>query len=248
MPAYIFDPIISPPLRRIVAGILLGRGRDFAQDSRTLVSELKPPLRRLNAPPTLPPGGVAVLANHYVGPDFHAWWLAFAISSSLDAQVKWVVTNEWGYPDLLRRTMVTPATRLFLQRAALSYGFFLMPPMPPRPQEVEARASAVKRILRFVAQSKDPILGVAPEGADAPTLALGPPPAGTGRFLIQLARHRMRFLPVAVYQEDKALCIRFGEVFSIDRDGQREASDRAADLSMRAIARLLPESLQGYYA
>lgn len=247
MPAYIFDPIVTPPLRQIVVGILRGHPRDFAQDSRTLVAQLEPPIERLNTAPKLPPSGVAVLANHFVGPDFHAWWLAMAISSSLDLDVKWVVTNEWGYPDLFRRTTVTPLTRLFLRRVALSYGFFLMPPMPPRPHEVEARASAVKRILRFVAHSKGPILGVAPEGADAPNHALAPPPPGTGRFLIQLARHGMRFLPAAVYQEGETLCIRFGDVFDIDRDLQAEAGPDVADFSMRAIARLLPEALQGFY-
>lgn len=247
MPAYVYDPIVSPPLRRIVAGILSGRPRDFAQDSRTLVSQLTPPLRRMNHPPKLPPGGVAVLANHYMGPDFHAWWLALAISSSLDTQVKWVVTNQWGYPDLLRRSTVTPVTRMFLRRVARSYGFYLMPPMPPRAHEVEARASAVKRILRFVAHSKDPILGLAPEGADASSLTLAPPPRGTGRFLLHLARHGMRFLPAGVYQDGETLCLRFGDVFHLEQDAQADHGAGAADISMRAIARLLPESLQGFY-
>jgi hypothetical protein len=248
MPAFIFDPIISPPLRRILPGLLFGRRREFARDARTLASCLDPPLIMVNPPPEVPPGGVAVIANHYMGPDFKAWWLALAISSCLDAPVAWVVTREWGYPDLLRRLTVTPITRLFLRQVARSYGFFLMPPMPPKASEIQARASAVKHILRHVAQTETPILGLALEGADSPTLALAQPPPGIGRFLIHLARRGMRFLPAAVYQDGHALCLRFGAPFALDARQAADDDCAAADVAMRAIARLLPDALKGAYA
>jgi hypothetical protein len=249
MPAFIFDPIMSPPLPRIVLSILLGKRRDFQKDARALASHLEHPLVLLGPPPQLPPGGVVILANHYMGPDFKAWWLALAISANLNVPAAWVITREWGYPDLVRRTTVTPLTRVFLQRVAHSYGFFTMPSMPPKPSDVEARAASVRRILRHVASAQSPILAMAPEGADSPDLGLAPPPAGFGRFLEQVARHGMHFLPAAVYETDAgALHVRFGPPFDIRRPSAADGGCHAAELAMRAIAQLLPAELRGAYA
>jgi hypothetical protein len=248
MPAFIFDPIMSPPLPRILLSILQGDKRDFGEDARALVARLDPPLSVIEPPGPIPQNGMAVIANHYMGPDFKAWWLALAVSASLNVPVAWVVTREWGYQDVVRQATVTPVTRMFLRKAAHTYGFFLMPPMPPRPADTAARASSVRNILRYVARSTAPILGVAPEGADSPELALSTPPPGVGRFLGQLARRGMTFLPVAVYEEGRTLCIRFGTCFDIDRTAVTDRDQQIADIAMAAVADLLPPSLQGAYA
>jgi len=38
--------------------------------------------------------------------------------------------------------------------------------MPPRPRDVEARAASIRAVLDYAKQTKEPIIGLAPEGGD----------------------------------------------------------------------------------
>jgi hypothetical protein len=170
-----------------------------------------------------------------------------AISATLPREVCWITTSMLTFPDRLRSATVTPASRSFLRQVAGLYGFIPMPPMPPRPSDVEARAAAVRCALRR-ASEPDALMGLAPEGGDAPGGVLTPPPAGSGRFLWHLARRGLRFLPVGAFEADCRLCLRFGPPFELPAVVPEPIDDGASHLVMSAIAACLPKHLRGTYA
>ncbi len=87
--------------------------------------------------------------------------------------------------------------------------------MPPRPQDVEARAKSVKKVLKLMKQNENTILGLAPEGADQHAGKLSLPPSGVGRFGLLLAGSGSAFVPVGVYEADGALCVKFGSSYRL---------------------------------
>ena len=89
-----------------------------------------------------------------------------------------------------------------------------MPPMPPDPREVEARAVAVLRTVRLARRlvREGGLLGLAPEGADTPS-TLGAPPDGAGRFIALLVEAGLPVLPVGVIESRGRLCVSFGAPF-----------------------------------
>jgi hypothetical protein len=192
-----------------------------------------------------------ILANHYWSPGFRAWWIPMALTAALDADIHWVMTAAWTFPDPLRARLLTPLTRRLFRRVARTYGFTLMPPMPPSPREAGARAAAVRQVVRHAASRPGPEIGLVPEGGDSPDGGLAPPPPGVGRFISLLASRGLELLPAAVFEADGALCVRFGAPIRgpLDSGGSAEARDRAAaDRIMGAIAACLPVSLRGAYS
>jgi hypothetical protein len=192
-----------------------------------------------------------IAVNHYHRPGFWAWWLPVTISAVVPVDVHWVTTAALTYRDPLRRALYTPLTRLALRRVAWLYGFTAMPPMPPSADEAEQRARAVRRVLASIRQSAQPVVGLAPEGGDAPDGTLRRPPSGVGRFIHHLGRAGLCLVPAALFEGDGALCLRFGPPEPLPAAGPRPAGalDRAvADHVMRAIAALLPPRLRGEYA
>jgi hypothetical protein len=185
--------------------------------------------------------------NHYTRPGFGAWWIALGISAKLPVDAHWMMTNGWTHSGLLN-----PLTRWFFPRLAQIYGFTTTPPMPPDPNEVEARARAVRDVLRL-ARTTDAVIAVAPEGRDHPGGVLGVPPPGIGRFIQQLSKHRERITPVGVYEDsskDAGLCFNFGPGFGLEIPPDLHQGDRDRCFStqvMTAIARQLPHSLRGEY-
>jgi len=163
------------------------------------------------------------------------------------------MTSAWTYPDALRARVVTPLTRIFFRRLAQVYGFTSMPPMPPDPQEVEARARAVRQVLEHVHRAERPLIGLAPEGRDAPKDqpgALIDPPPGVGRFVLQLTRLGLPISPAGVFEADSGLCIRFGQAYGLEipQGIKAEERDRRASREvMVRIANLLPTELRGGY-
>ncbi|MBN1439985.1 MAG: hypothetical protein JW929_11305 [Anaerolineales bacterium] len=174
------------------------------------------------------------------------------------------MTAAWTFPDPLRSRLLTPLSRWALARIARMYGFTLMPPMPPRPEDAGARADSVRRILRLARRSR-PDIALAPEGMDSPDGRLKPPPSGAGRFIAHLAALGYTPVPVGAYETDGAFCLRFGEPFRLPQtdavfktgsvfapsgervSGFREAEDRDREtdrIVMEKIAELLPPNLQ----
>jgi hypothetical protein len=118
-----------------------------------------------------------------------------------------------------------------------------MPPMPPAPNEVEARARAVMKSLRLARQlvKTGGMIGLAPEGQDNTPYELGEPPEGAGDFIALLVKAGMPILPVGISEVDGKLRVSFGPIFTPDIPSDRARRDKAvADQVMSAIARQLP--------
>jgi hypothetical protein len=160
-----------------------------------------------------------------------------------DPQVHWVMTAAWTFPaSPSRRRLLTPLTRFAFDRVARTYGFVTMPPMPPDPGEVEARALAVLRTVRLARQlaATDGMLGLAPEGRDTAE-TLGQPPEGAGEFIALLVQEGLPLLPAGVSEVAGRLRVSFGPLFVPDMPARQAGRDRlVARQVMEAIARQLP--------
>jgi hypothetical protein len=117
-----------------------------------------------------------------------------------------------------------------------------MPPMPPDPGEVEARASAVLRTLRLAWDlvREGGLLGLAPEGRDTPEL-MGAAPPGAGAFIGRLVMLGMPVLPIAVCEHEGRLTVGIGPVFVPEIPEDRWARDQVVmDQVSNAIKAQLP--------
>jgi hypothetical protein len=222
------------------------RPRSFRSDAQRLVNRLSPALHVDGTIPDVSRGSWLVVINHYTRPGFRAWWIPMAISASLPREICWITTGMLTFPDRLRAATVTPASRWFLRHIARLYGFIPMPPMPPRPFEIEARALAVRRALRRAAEP-EALMGLAPEGGDMPGGVLTPPPSGSGRFLRHLARRGLRLIPVGAFEDAGRLCLRFGQPFDLPAAVPDPVDEGASRQVMSAIAACLPKPLRGTY-
>ncbi|KAF0106172.1 MAG: hypothetical protein FD146_2761 [Anaerolineaceae bacterium] len=247
-------PEYSYPLRLLpglTASLLFGGRRSFRADAQACIERLKPPLRVLGAE-NIPQAGPALITfNHYYRPGFPAWWLALAIAAAVPVEMHWVMTGELTFPGKWYAFAGRPISRWFLQRLSKIYGFTIMPPMPPRPKDVEARARSVREYLDYARKHPQAILGLAPEGRDNPPHgALAHPAPGAGRFLLLLAGLGFPVTPAAAYEEAGEFCLRFGAAYRLQvppRTGPDEKDRAAAEIVMRQIAALLPERLRGEF-
>jgi 1-acyl-sn-glycerol-3-phosphate acyltransferase len=190
-----------------------------------------------------------ITMNHYCRPGFQVWWLVLAITTCLPRHTHIIITGE------LTRWLGkfgNSLSRFALPRLARIYGFTTMPPMPPRPKDVQARASSVRQVFKYVGATPNPVLVLAPEGRDnLDGGKLAWPPPGAGRFMSLLAAKGLTVIPVAGWEQDGQLLVRFGPGYHLSDqlDGSAEKSDRESSKSvMEAIARLLPERLRGDFA
>jgi hypothetical protein len=236
----------------VVASALIGRRRSFLRDAAACAATLCPPLKTHND--SVPEGSdrpnkLLIVFNHYTRPGFPAWWTAFALSGALvrvgltQPEPRWVMTAGLNYLGLF-----APLSRWALRRIASIYAGFLMPPMPPDPKDIEARAATARQVLTFARQTPNARVCLAPEGYDNNDGQLIVPPPGAGRFLLQLCRVGMTILPAGVCTEGGVYHVRFGSTFSLDtpQDLAPDARDeRASRRVMRAIAELLPLRLRG---
>lgn len=226
---------------------LTGRSRSFREDGLACIRRLKPSLRVIGEENIPENGPRVVTVNHYYRPGFGAWWIALAVAAAVPVELHWVTTGELLYLGRLG----SPISRWGLARIAKTYGFTTMPPMPPRPQDVEARAHSVKKVLKLVKQTGNTILGLAPEGADQSSGQLSFPPSGVGRFGLLLAGSGSAFVPVGACETDGEFCLHFGPSYRLNVPSglSNEEKDRAAaEIMMKKIAVLLPEELRGEFA
>jgi hypothetical protein len=247
----------TPTTAAVAASLVAGRPRSFQCDAHRLIAGLDPPPKVEGHLPDFGRGGWVLVMNHFARPGFRAWWIALAVSWLVPRQVHWVMTSTFTYPDRWRGAWLTPLSTIVLTRLAGCYGFTSMPPMPPRPGDVAARAQAVRRVLALAQRTPPPVIAMAPEGADAAGGILQPLWPGTGRFLLQLARRGLRFLPLGVFEAEGRLCLNIGRSFLLDFSGIHgsEGKDsaggddrRAAEGVARAIAACLPKALRGSFA
>src|SRR5512139_2461032 len=130
LPTYPFPWTIVAGL---AADLLLGRRRSLRRDAMACVARLKPELLVLGEEFIPKVGPCLVTVNHYTRPGLPAWWLVLATGACVPAEIHWIMTSAWTYPDALRARSITPLTRIFFKRLAEVYGFTSMPPMPPDP-------------------------------------------------------------------------------------------------------------------
>lgn len=241
--------------RRALPGLawstLTLRRRSFVDDARTAVAALAQPIRLLGAQHVPRHGPCLVACNHFTRPGFASWWLVLTVTAAVaaqrapgaDPQVHWVIAGAWTYPQNdWRRRVLTPLTHSVFARVAHVYDFMTMPPMPPDPRQVEARAAAVRRTVRLGRQlvHVGGMLGLAPEGRDVPE-GLGEPPSGAGEFIALLVKMGFPVLPVGVAEPDGRLCISFGPPFTPELPADRAPRDGlVARQVMAAIAAQLP--------
>lgn len=233
---------------RLAWAILWRRQRDFRLEAQQVVAVLRPTIEILNRENIPHAGPCLITSNHYVRPGLPAWWFVLGISAAIPAPIHWVVTSAWTFQDRPRLRPLEPLTCWAFRRIAEVYGFVTMPPMPPRRQDVAARASAVRRALALARQNPETFIGLAPEGRDSKTGALLPPPDGAGRFALHLAGLGLRVLPVAAFEEKGRFCLRFGEAYALLVPPGLSAGERdrcASGIVMGRIAALLPEYLRG---
>ena len=246
-PSYSYARVVIASLIR--DGILHHR-RVFRDDARLCIEQLNPPLRILGKE-NIPQTGPCVLTmNHYTRAGFHIWWGAMAISSLIYPPVHWVIAGEWTAPGKWYEPIKGTVSRFAADRIARVYRFATMHPMPPRPRDVEARAASVRAVMDYVKQTKDPIIGLAPEGGDQIGGRLTMSAIGAGRFGLLLAAQGLRFAPVGVYELDGKLCLHFGEVYDlcVERNCSSDEKDKqATQIMMKHIAPLLPAHLRGEF-
>ncbi len=246
-PFYSYAPIVIASLIR--DGILYHR-RVFRDDARVCIERLNPPLRVLGKENIPQRGPCALTMNHYTRASFHIWWGAMAISSLIYPPVDWVIASEWTAPGKWYEPIKGAVSRFAANQIARVYGFMTMPPMPPRPRDVEARAASVRAVLDYVRRTKNPIIGLAPEGGDQTEEKLMMPASGVGRFGLLLAAQGLRFAPIGVYESDGEFCLHFGEAYDlcVERQGSSDEKDREASrIMMEHIAPLLPSHLRGEF-
>jgi len=230
--------------------VLICRRRGFRADAVTCVRGLRPPLRVLGEEHIPVFGPCVVTVNHYHRPGFSAEWLALAVSACVPREMHWIMTGEWTAPGKWYEPLKGAYSRWLLKVLSGVYGFTTMPPMPPRPGDVQARARSVRKVLSLLRANRDMILGFAPEGADRIDGRLSMPPPGAGRFGLLLAGLGCEFLPVGVYEAGGAFCVSFGPAYRLDVPPGLSRAGRdhqATRVIMEHIAPLLPESLRGKY-
>lgn len=243
-------PTITSTTLGMAASILLGRKRSFLADATALVARLKPPLRVIGQIPDLSRSSWLVIVNHNHRPGFIAWWIPLSITAALQREMHWIMTSAWRSVGGWSTPWLVRVVSRLLRRAARSYGFTSMPPMPPLEGETQARAQAVRQVLKYVDSTPQAIIGLAPEGRDNPERVLLNPPPGVGRFACQLARRDLRVLPTGVFEAQGELCLQIGAPIELPQiEGTPEQRDRQmSDVLMHAIARCVPEHMRGAYS
>jgi len=240
----------APLFFKIITGLLLGRKRSFHLDALQIIARLQPGLL-IQGQEFIPAHGPCVITfNHYHRPGFQAWWLALAVAAAVEQEMHWVITSELTYPGKWFGFIGRPLSRWVLRRLAKLYSFTSMAPMPPRPQDSIARAVSVRQVLSFIKHTKNPMLGLAPEGQDDPTGTVCMPAPGLGRFGLLLATSGLSFIPVGAFESDGKLCLRFGPGYDLQIVAGLSASEKdlqAARIIMQNIANLLPTSLRGEF-
>ncbi len=246
-PRYPYPTYLVPSF---VASVLTGRRRYFSCDAQLCVERIQPPLRVMGEEYIPAAGPSLITFNHYFRPGFHAWWMALAIAARVPVEMHWVMTAELTFPGRWYAPLGRAGSRWLLKRVAHMYRHTTMPPMPPRPRDVEARARSVREVLGFVHTHPHAILGLAPEGGDQPGGVLHLPAPGAGRFALLLAAQGFPILPVGAFEEAGEFCLNFGPSYRLQLPpglAAKEKDRRAAQVLMSAIAAQLPARLRGEF-
>ena len=236
------------PLARFVLSVALAQRRSFAKDSQRVL-DANPNPRRVEGLDNVPAKGPFVLAmNHYNREGLRPYHCAMMISAALaerrpgQPEIRWAFASELYGKHLGPVPIPVPLIRWVFRRFARIYNLVVM---PRRDELVVGRAAALRRLAKALA---DAPVGLTPEAAGSGKLM--EPPKGTGLFFALLARCGYPVLPVAVWEDDRTLVVRFGEAFrlALAEGLPRNEQDRLArEQVMTAIGRLLPRTYWGAY-
>jgi hypothetical protein len=230
---------------------IFGLRRSFREDAVRCIGRLKPSLQ-ITGKENIPQNGPCVITvNHYHRPGFGAEWLALGISAVVPREIHWIMTAEWTAPGKWYEPIKGAYSRLLLKYLSRVYGYTTMPPMPPRPKDVEARARSVRAAMEYARRHPDIMLGLAPEGVNQAGGKLSVPAPGTGRFALLLAGMGAVFVPVGAYEEAGTFCLRFGPAYRLEVPSTLSTNEKdrvTAEIMMKAIAALLPVRLRGEFA
>ncbi len=244
-------PLLTWSTFQIALSVFAGKKRSIHSDAMGFANRLAPPMSIIGQEHIPANGPCLLTVNHYIHPGFKSWWVALAVSAAVPTDIHWVMTAAWVFPgNPLKGYTIAPVTRWIFHRLARIYGFTSMPPMPPDPREVAGRARSVREVLSLAREMPSAAIGLAPEGSDSGTGILQAPPHGAGRFMLHLAHLGFPVVPVGLYESCEHLCLRFGPHYQLSVPAGLSPEERDMQASravMQAIARLVPEDLQGEY-
>ncbi len=223
---------------------ILGRSRSLHLDAINSVKPFAEKIKVLQEDNIPTKGPRLLVINHYDRPRFDAWWIGLGISAVVPVEIHWMMTNAWTHVGVLN-----PITQWLFPRLARVYGFTTTPTMPPKPKDVNARAQAVRHVLR-ASRKLGAIIAITPEGRDHPGGILGPPPPGVGRFIHQITKYCQLITPIGVYDDVKHLYINFGPPYKLTTPAElnpKERDHHVIQQVMQSIAHLLPLRLRGDY-
>ena len=232
-------PSIIPGGLWALTNRLLGRQLRVGPQARRLVNRVSPPVECLGMPNIPPDGGYVVTVNHYAREGFSSAWIAIGVSGLIPAEVTWVMTEEWVFQGHPLACVLRPAMRFVLASLQKVFGFLPMPPMVAGYSEVTQRSAAVRRVIAYVRRNPQAVIGLAPEGRDAPKDGVGELPSGVGKFILYLNCMGLRVLPAGITEDHGRLSVRFGEPYDLvltDAEG-------GIDMQARAIVREKIEQL-----
>jgi hypothetical protein len=243
---YRIDPIFILPF---LLSAFSGSKRSFQKDAVQLAAGMVVPLRVIggNNIPRSGPG--LVVFNHYSREGFSILFPVVGLAASIPNEMHWIMTGAWTFPGRPFSKQLRELSKWIFHRIARVYGFTLFPPMPPDPSDQQARTDAIRGVFKHIKENPDTLVALAPEGRDFPGGVLGMPPAGSGKFLLELSRRLGPVYPVGIFEEGGALHLRFGAPFnlcSIIRESALDP-DSASRVVMEHIASLLPGHLAGEF-
>jgi 1-acyl-sn-glycerol-3-phosphate acyltransferase len=239
-----------PPqiILRLAWAVLTGGKRSLRKDALYCTRCLQIKVNGREHVPKAGPG--VVVLNHYSRLGFSAAWIGLTVSAVVPAEMVWVMSAAWTEADTTLSRIKAAASIPVYPRMAKIYNLISMPPLPPRPHELAARALAVRRILATFRRTPATLLAITPEGRDAPGGVLMRPHPGVGRMLYKLAQPGCPFYPVGIYEQGEEVVTSFGpciQLGQVEELSPAEIDRYVADRVMTAIAMQLPERLRGVY-
>ncbi len=245
-------PTPWPLLFRLVRSLFLRQRLSFHKEAQEAASRIAPPICILGKENIPNHGPCLLTVNHYFRPGFGAWWIALGIAANLPIESHWMMAAGWTYPN---QGAIGKFKEAVTHWAFVQVSHILettaMPPMPPRPQDVVARAEAVRQVLSFARRHPEAVIGIAPEGGDSPGGVLALPASGVGRFIFQLARLGMPVTPVGAFESEGIFRLNFGKQYELLVPEGLATDERDVYVRQKImceIAPLVPEALRGDFA
>ena len=219
---------------------LLGRHLSFGPLARRLCNRVSPPLVSHGTQNIPTDGGYLVTVNHYAREGFSSAWIAIALSAAISSEVTWVMTDEWDFRDHPLAFVLRPLMRFVLGSLQKVFGFLPTPSMEPGYSGADQRAAAVRRVINYLRDHPQAIIGIAPEGRDALQPGMGELPAGVGKFILYLNRMGFRILPAGITEAHGRLHVRLGEPYDITlADIEGDVDEQARKIVKEQISRLI---------